>query len=139
MKAAHFFEVKAVVAMITGIAAFLFDPTQSMALLALFVLVLVDFVFGVAASKKTGMQITSAKFFRTPFKIGIYFALIAACHVAEFTLPAQMGFLDETLIGFLAATELVSILEKAGYMGYAIPRKLLNQLQKYTGEENERM
>lgn len=135
MRLTQFVELKTISAAIIAALSFIFDPNQVMALLALFILILLDFVFGVAASKKTGMQITSGKFYRTPLKLIVYFALIAAARLTEHALPVQMGFLDETLVGFLAATEMLSILEKSGYMGYAVPMKLLNQLQKYTQDK----
>jgi toxin secretion/phage lysis holin len=130
-KIANCFEFKLILALFAGMLGYLFDPTQYLALLALFLLILGDFIFGIFAAKTTGMTSTSAKFYRTPIKIAVYFSLIAICHISEYTLPVMIGFLDETMTGFLAATELLSILEKAGIMGYAIPRKLLNQLEKY--------
>lgn len=134
-RAAHYYELKSFIAIILGIVSYLFDPLHNAALLALFLLIILDFFFGVAAAKRTGLQITSAKFARTPIKLVVYFTLIAASRISEYALPEFMGFLDETLLGFLVCTELLSLLEKAGYMGFAIPRKLLNQLEKYTQDE----
>ena len=128
----EFVEIKAVAAVFIAVGSFLYDPTQVTALFAVFLLIVIDCIFGIIAAKSKGIQITSAKFYHTPLKIVIYFILISACHMTEYALPHVLGFLDETLTGWLAATELLSILESAGYAGYQLPRKLLNQLQEYT-------
>lgn len=130
-KALAYFEAKAFVAGVIAIATFLFDPLQKEAMLALLLLIILDFVFGVSAAKKTGEEIKSAKILRSALKLTIYFSLIAASRVSEFALP-YFGFLDETVTGFLVATELVSILENVGRLGYAIPKQLLNKLNDYT-------
>ena len=108
-----------------------FDTANNEALIALFFLILGDFIFGVIASYKTGIEIKSRKIFRTVVKTIVYFALISLAFMTE---KAGLGFLpiDETIIGFLAATELVSIIENVANMGYAIPKKLLNRLKEYT-------
>lgn len=135
-RAFHYGNLKALAALVIGVLGFFFDPLQQTALLALFVLVFVDFLFGMAAAKKTGQQITSAKFFRTPIKLAVYFTLIACAHISEYALPGWLGILDETLTGFLVATELLSIFEKSGYLGFAVPRRVLNQLEEYTGHSD---
>lgn len=111
-----------------SIVVFLFGTGQNEALIALLILIAVDWVFGVAAAKISGETITSAKFFRTPLKIGVYFTLIAASHISEYSLPVVAGFLDETMTAALVLTELLSIFEKSGKMGFVIPQRFLNQL-----------
>ena len=109
---------------------FFFDSLHFQALIALFFLIMADFVFGLAASFRTGVEIKSAKILRSALKIVIYFAMVSVGFLAE---TAGLGFLpiDETIIGFLAVTELISILENVANMGYGIPLRLLNKLKKY--------
>lgn len=125
------FDVKAISAVFITIAGFLFDPLQLCTLGALFAVIMIDFAFGLAAAKVTGAPITSSKVRRTAVKIVVYFALISAAHLTEATLPDFMHFLNQTVTAFLAVTELISILENAGRMGYAVPLRLLNRLQDY--------
>ncbi len=125
------FEVKAVMGSMIAILAYLFDPTQHAALLALFILILADFCFGVTASRKEGQPLRSSKVRRTAIKMTVYFAIVAMTRITENAIPL-LSFMDETLVGFLAATELLSILENVGRMGYAVPAKLTKVLGDYT-------
>lgn len=131
-KLQHYHSIKIAAALAFAILAYFFDPLEATALVALFALILLDFVYGVAAAKKTGLPITSAKIRRSAIKMAVYFSLIAAAHISEYAIPAQIGFLDETVTAFLVATELISIMENVGRLGFAIPMRLLNQLQNYT-------
>lgn len=128
-KVTSFFGLKLFCGFVWGALVYLFGTGQSEAILALFVLVIVDTVFAILAAKKTGEQITSAKFLRSPVKMTVYFALIACTHVSEYALPGIIGILDETMVASLVITELLSILEKAGKMGFVVSQKLLNQLE----------
>ena len=127
-------EYKTVAAALLSVTSFFFDPLQHAALLALFVLVVFDFAFGVAAARKTGDPVRSAKMVRTAMKLAIYFSLISAARVAEHAVP--IPFLDETVTGFLAATELLSILENAGRLGFAVPRRLVELLGDYVSDKD---
>jgi len=134
-KVTHLAELKTAAATILSVTTFFFDPVQQVSLIALFVLIIIDFAFGVTAARKTGDAVRSSKLVRTALKIAVYFSLIAAARVTEHAIPA-LGFLDETVTGFLAATELLSIVENAGRLGYAVPRKLTDALGDYIGEKN---
>ena len=123
------FWTKSAVSTLYAIYTFFFGITLVAASKALLALIIIDFVTAVFAVKKTGQEISSAKIFRTPLKILIYFMLVSAAHLME-TVSPILGFLDETMLGFLALTELISILENTGKMGYAVPQKLLNKLHE---------
>lgn len=125
------FQLKAIIGTIIAILAYLFDPTQHAALLALFILILADFCFGVTASRMEGHPVRSSKVRRTAIKMTVYFAIVAMTRITENAIPL-LSFMDETLVGFLAATELLSILENVGRMGYAVPAKLTKMLGDYT-------
>lgn len=129
-------QIKGETSILIVIASYLFDPTQTSVYIALALLIIADFLFGVSATIKTGDKIQSAKLRRTAIKFMIYFGMIAACRISEYALPFHM--LDEVVAGYLVATELVSILENAGRMGYAVPLKILAKLQNYIGAKEDR-
>lgn len=137
-KVVHSAEVKWVFSVFLSVLTFFFDPLQQLALLALFALIALDFFFGVAAARHSGENIRSAKLVRTAIKYAVYFTLIGAARVTEHAIPA-LPFLDETVTGFLAATELLSILENAGRLGYATPYRLVHVLTDYLGGKKEKV
>jgi phage-related holin len=108
---------------------YLIDPTGHNAALALLILIVVDWAFGIGVARKKKDEITSAKFLKTPIKIGVYFSLVSSTHIAEYAIPEAVRFLDDIMVASLVMTELLSILEKAGRLGYAIPKRLLNQIE----------
>lgn len=105
-----------------------FDSVQHQALIALFILMWIDCFTAMWAAYKTGITIQSAKFFRTPIKIVIYFGLIYASRITEYALPSILLIIDETVIAFCVATEFISIMENINKLGYPVPTKLLNKL-----------
>lgn len=121
--------------MFTGFAiaalSFMFDFVYKDALIAIFILLIFDFAIGLGAVKKNGEPIQSAKIFRSAIKVVVYFLLISAGRLAEIGTQSLFPIIDEVVMGFLAVTELISILENAGKLGYAIPQKLLNRLNEY--------
>lgn len=129
-KMVAYLDLKILCGLIWSSLVYLFDAGQAEAMIALFLLTLVDWIFGVAASKRSGEAITSAKFVRTPIKIAVYFAIIACSRISEYALPAAIGFIDETMVAGLVITELLSVFEKSGKLGFVIPKRLLNQLEE---------
>lgn len=127
--------VKCWISAIFIITHFFVDSVLAKAMFALFILILVDWATGMKAAQKTGDSIKSSKFFRTPIKIVIYFMLITCSRIAEYSLPDAVRYLDDTVIAFLTLTELISILENTGKLGYAIPQKLLAKLRNIRDEK----
>lgn len=85
---------------------------------------------------KPGEEIKSAKIFRTALKIGIYGTLVSAAHLTETTIGANfipLNAIDETMLAFLGLTELISIMENSGRMGFQMPHLLLNKLRDAQG------
>ena len=111
--------------------AFLFDQVRHEAIVAVVILVIFDFITGIVAAKVAHEEIRSAKVFRSAMKLVAYLMLISAGHFAEVAFPVISPFADETVLAFLAVTELISTIENAGKMGFVIPKKLLNRLEKY--------
>lgn len=114
--------------------SFFFGNIEKQILGAVIVLSLLDMITGIMASIKSGDSIESKRLFKTAVKIFIYLLLISAGHL---TMTA-MGFdikAVEAITAIIAITELISILENASRMGYAIPQKLLNQLKDFKSKK----
>lgn len=109
--------------------SFGFDQALENAMVAVLFLIVFDFITGIAAAKISHEVIKSSKIFRSALKIAIYFLLISAGHLGEVAIGANF-FIDEFIVVFLAATELISVIENIGKMGFAVPKKILNQLEK---------
>lgn len=114
---------------IGAIVALFFDIDKHPALIAIFILIIFDFLTGIGASKYTGVQIKSAKIFRTAVKILTYFGAISAGFLLERSIGYNVGA-DDLLIVFFAATEFISILENMAKLGFKTPEKLLNMAQE---------
>ncbi|CAB4151684.1 COG4824 Phage-related holin (Lysis protein) [uncultured Caudovirales phage] len=127
--------VKCISAFLLIAAEFLFDGLLIQAMISLFVLVIFDYITAMLVVNKLKTPITSRKTFRTPFKMAIYFLLIAAGNISENALPTVMHFLDDTIIAFLVLTEVISVIENVGKLGYAVPNKLLNRLEEWRDEK----
>lgn len=126
--------IKSIVALFLVLFQFMFDKANQEAMIALFALLIVDAVTALVASYKSGKEITSRKFFGSAIKFVVYFTMVGAAFLTE---KAGITFvpLDETVIAFLAVTELISILENFSILGYVIPKKLLNKLRSYQDEK----
>lgn len=113
---------------------FMFDINHESSMLILAVLIVLDSITGVAAARDRGECIESKKFIKSAFKLGIYGLLVSASFLTDQLVGLTGAFIeiDKFMLGFLAATELISIIENTGAMGYAIPKGILDFLQKYT-------
>lgn len=109
--------------------AFFFDEAHTKSIIAVVVLIMIDFVTGIAAAKFTGEEIKSSKVFRSAVKVVIYLTLISSAHLLE--IASIISFADDTVIAFLACTELISLIENIGKMGFAVPKQMLNKLQTF--------
>lgn len=117
-----------------SVLSFLFDPATKVALFALLALIAFDFITSlyaihVTGVSKRGKKFTSHSALGSAIKTIVYFIMISAGFIAESAVP--IGLIDNTIIGFLVVTELVSILENIGRVGYGIPLGLLNKLIEY--------
>lgn len=116
-----------------AVTSFLFDSLQRDAMLALLVLIIMDFFSAILASYKCDEPISSARLFNTALKIAVYFALVSAGFISETAIGITI--IDEILIGFLVVTELISILENVNKAGYPTPTGLLNILKDYKSKK----
>lgn len=109
--------------------SFLFGEVYEAGIIAVIMLMIFDTIFGVAASYYEGKAITSRRFSRAVQKGIVYLMAISSGYFMDNTIPVD--FVQATMIGFIAVTEFISILENMGRMGYQTPKKLLNQLKEF--------
>jgi len=120
------FSVVKLVAALALSVVFLFGNVYNDAIIAILMLIVFDTVLGVTATYYENNPITSRRFGRVVVKGMVYFSSISAAYFADLTIPYD--FVQATMIAFVGLTEFISILENIGRMGYATPKKLLNQL-----------
>ena len=122
-----------------GLYAFLFDIDKKEMMLLVATLVMFDLLTGVFAARKQNITIESRKLIKTPFKLAVYCLLVSTTHLTDVAMhiPNDWLNMETMMIGFLAATEGVSILENVGKMGYAVPQKILGVLIDYANTQEE--
>lgn len=116
-----------------GSIAYLFGETQELAWLLL-ILIGMDFVLALIAAHRTGKEIQSSKAVKSAIKLTVYWILVSAGHLTEVAVKV-IPFIDDAIIAFLAVTELISIMEHIGDIGYVVPKRLLNKLEKFRDEQ----
>ncbi len=132
----EYFSVKFYPSVIIPAFSFLFGVGNEKIMLALLVLVVMDFITGIASAKKAGVPIESRRAVKSAYKVAIYGLLVSAGHLTDGVVPFT-AYIVEAITTFLALTELISIIENVGKMGFAVPAQLLNQLQKWRDVEVE--
>jgi phage-related holin len=55
----------------------------------------------------------------------------------DHTLFQQIAFAEVTIIGYLAAQEVISYMEHGAALGYKMPQQLLNRLKDYTKDDDK--
>lgn len=113
--------------------SFLIGDFHTQAVTAVLMLLIFDTILGVMATYNEGNAITSRKFSRVIQKGIVYFMAISAGYFADQTIGWQV--IQATMIAFIGVTEFISILENMGRLGYATPKKLLNQLQDFKSQK----
>lgn len=131
-----YFTLKFLPSFLVPLFGFLFGFNNHTIIYGLFVLICIDFITGVASAKQLGHRIESRSAVKTAYKIAVYGLLMSSGHITETILPG-MTYIEQAVTSFLALTELISILENVGKMGFAIPQRLLNQLQKWRDTSDE--
>lgn len=109
---------------------FLFGDLYNDALIAIVMLVILDTITGVWASKYEGHTLTSQRFFSGWVKkVFIFCIAISSAYYLDTTIPGS--YAQYTVIGFIAVNEFMSIVENLGRLGYKTPQRLLNQLKDF--------
>ena len=114
--------------------SFFFGDIEKTIIVAVIVLTIFDMITGIMASVKTGHDIKSKRLLNTAIKLFIYMLLISAGQLTESAIGLEIKA-DEVITFVIAITEIISILENASRMGYAIPKKLLNQLKDFKSQK----
>lgn len=130
----EFAMTKILFSLVSSLGVFAFGIEHAVIVKSLILLVVIDFVTGVWSARVTGEHISSRRAVKSAYKLVMYGLLIAGAHLTEVILPGKT-YLEDIVTGFLAVTELISILENSGRMGYAIPQKLLKKLQDFRNEQ----
>lgn len=123
------FDIKIITAFTLGIIESLIGKENQEGMSALMVLIVFDFITAIMAKHKMGEVIESKKALKTVTKIVVYTLFVSASFISERAIPGTT-FMDQIAISFLIITELISIMENIGRLGYAIPKKLLNTLSE---------
>lgn len=132
----EYFNLKFLPSFALPIFGFMFGFGTEKIMLALLLLIVMDFITGVLAAKKSGEPIRSRNAVKSAYKVAVYGLLVSAGHLTESIVPGST-YIQEAVTAFLALTELISILENAGKMGFAVPQRLLNQLHKWREDDPE--
>ena len=126
-------EVKAAAALALGWLEYVL-PTDTARHIAIWCLVLIalDTVTGAWACIVKGEALESRKLARLGTKILGYGSVVVVCAAATNALPSAKGMQEIavcSVLGFVLATEGLSILENATKMGLPVPKKLKNALK----------
>lgn len=76
----------------------------------LFILIIIDFITGLAAAKKQKRSIRASEMSNTVRKLFLYFPVVLAGHLVDYLFLPELPILKITS-GFIAMTELKSIFE----------------------------
>jgi len=127
--------LKAALATLGGIAAYLWGPWDAL-LIALVACVVLDYVTGVikAAVLK---ELDSAVGFWGILKKLFIFALVALATIIDRAVPAANQAIRAAVVIFYIANEGLSILENAGEMGLPLPAVLKTALAKMKQEADD--
>ncbi|MEG1548374.1 MAG: phage holin family protein [Clostridia bacterium] len=120
--------IKAIPAMIGGVAAYLWGPWDAL-IIVLIVVVVLDYITGVisASIRKT---VSSSVGFTGILRKVFIFALVALAAMLDKLIPATNDAVRAAVIMFYIANEGISILENAGEIGLPLPQVLKNTLDK---------
>lgn len=107
--------------------SFMLGNVYNMEVLGVVMLMFIDFVTGIIATKYEGRPITSRRMSHSVVKCIVYFLAISAGKFLDQTIPGEI--VQYATISFVAVTEFTSIMENIGRMGFETPQKILNVLK----------
>lgn len=113
---------------------YLIGINNETALGALLSLMAIDFVTALSAASYMGVPIESRRALKSATKVIIYALFISAGHLSGVAILGT-NWIETAVISFLALTELVSIMENIGKMGYMVPQRLLNSITALRNEK----
>lgn len=113
-----------------SVYAFLFNPLKTELYLAVAALITFDFITALIAVLKNNEKITSAKCSRTILKMVVYGILVSAATITDRFVIDQGQLFADLMLGFIAITEFISIIENVSKAGVETPSNLLKKLKK---------
>ena len=128
---------KIIASLLFSVGSYLIGVENFEWLACLCVLIVIDLLTGVIAAVKMGYAIESRKALKSTTKLVVYLLLFTAVHLTSHSVPSS-AFLVSTVSTFLILTELLSIVENVAKAGYAVPKRLLNQIGGLTKEKSHR-
>lgn len=123
------FDIKLFGATCSTVIAFFLGCESHTILAGLVALLTFDFITGVGAAYISKEPIESRRALKSATKLLAYAIFISAGYITSNIVPGG-EFLNTAITSFLALTELVSIVENIGKMGFATPRRILNQVKE---------
>jgi len=125
--------LKCLTVILVILARITFGDVDAAILLGVGALTIMDFVTAIMREYKLGHPIESRKIIKTAVKMFVYGLMISASYITESVIGIQAFdvLITEIMATFIAVTELVSILENVGDLGYIIPKKLLGRLKDF--------
>ena len=120
--------LKAIPAVLGGVAAYLWGPWDALIMVLLAVVVL-DYVTGIL-SAAVHKELCSAVGFKGILKKAFIFVMVALAALLDKLVPATNEAVRAAVIIFYIANEGLSILENAGELGLPLPDALKNTLTK---------
>lgn len=119
------------------ISRIVFGDIDGAILLGVGALTIMDFFTAIMREHKLKRQIESRKVIKTAVKLFVYGLMISASYITEVVIGIKAFNvpITEIMATFIAVTELVSILENVGDMGYVVPKKLLGRLKDFRDDK----
>lgn len=129
---------KSIISFFISFTSVTFQEGDSMVLIGLLLLVIMDCITGVLGAHRAGIPVTSKKLGMTISKIFVYFTLIVAFKLSDMILGRPFGFeLATFCTGWMALTELYSIMENSEKLGFPLPNKIVRLIKGKILEYNE--
>ena len=125
--------LKAIPAVIGGVAAYLWGPWDALIMVLIGVVVL-DYLTGVI-NAVVHHKVCSAACFTGILKKVLIFVLVALAALVDKLVPATNDAVRAAVIIFYIANEGISILENAGEIGLPLPNVLKNALSKLKAQD----
>lgn len=126
--------VKAIIATVIGFFAYFFDVGLYPAMLALFILSLMDLFTAFLARGENPTEPFSRPIRKTAHKLAGYFVSISSVFIVSNILIGSMSVditaFDNILVGFFLIHEVISIIENLNKAGIPIPVPYLDKLKK---------
>lgn len=116
---------KAILALVLTLLSRLLGDLSAPVISAIAILVAVDWITGILASRKKGLCLSSKRSFSGLAKIFIYFCLGIMAHQTAVNIsPLLLGWLDDMVYIYIGLTEAISILENCEAFGIKFDIKL---------------